>query len=168
MSLHLFLPFYRHRSTIHFPHFFTTVTFPPTNAECQRTSAVGFWPAWELYVDEEADREQEQHEEGKRMGCKRAGGRQNEGENVLSYKSEVQQRHFFQGQIHLEAPRQENASFLCYSVSDDWQLISPSEWNAVVLIHQGCLNPVLQWLQTSRPFHVQTPLHYNARIPLSK
>lgn len=106
----------------------------------------------------------EWHEERKRIYCKWPGGRENEGEYVLSYKSlRATKAVFSRTNPSAGTYRQENAFFLCYSVNDDWQLISPSELNPVEMLYQGCLNPVLRWPQTSRSFCMQTPLHCNDR-----
>lgn len=144
-------PLSRHPSTIRFSHFSTIVTFPPTNDECQRTSAVEFWPAWEFHVDKEADRETTENKES-------AAWRQ-----VLSYKSlsATKAVFFFQGQIHLEAPvgrKMLPSSAILSVMTDSWSELNPAE-----MIHQGCLHPILWWPQTSRPFCMQTPLNYNNR-----
>lgn len=62
-------------------------------------------------MDKETGRERSEdkkarHEERKRMDCKRAGGRENEGKSALRYKSlsATKEGFFFQGQIHLRAP----------------------------------------------------------------
>lgn len=47
------------------------------------------------HVERQLKIRKEWHEERRRMDCKRAGGRENEGESVLSYKSLSATKAFF-------------------------------------------------------------------------
>lgn len=108
--------FYRHPPTKRMPHFSTIVTFPPTGAECQRTSDVDFGLHDSfIWIKTQVERQLRtrvtwREEED---GLKWKGGRENE----------EQQRQCFQGHIHLEAPIGRKMLLSCATLSvmtDSW------------------------------------------------
>lgn len=125
MSILLFPPFCWHPSPVHFAHFSKIVTFPPTKAERQKTSTVGFWPAWELHVAKRQIDNREQEMNGMKRGRV---------SNANEQEVKKTKRKMFLAVNFYVQQRQENVCILCYTVSDDWQVISLTEFNPVAML----------------------------------
>lgn len=71
-------------------------------------------------IETTEDKKRVASREGKRTDRKQAGGRENKGRVFFTINLQVQQRCFFQGQIHLEAPmgRKDLASLLLSAMTD--------------------------------------------------